>query len=154
MHDLDHPISCRCKNADSWQAKKGDLQRVFPLYVLMVPSSALTVAADGDPLMCGGFSLSEPICLGRFKFIADYFGGSSLSPRRGDSDPAFMGKTHNGTLSTRWAMIEDSTEEFLMVSSGRGASASPPTGGATRGLRPLPSQPHHGWRMLWPLMPC
>jgi hypothetical protein len=42
----------------------------FPLEVLMVPSS---VIADGEHLMCGGFSLSETICLGNFEFIANYF---------------------------------------------------------------------------------
>jgi hypothetical protein len=36
----------------------------------MVPSS---VIADGEHLMCGGFSLSETICLGNFEFIANYF---------------------------------------------------------------------------------
>jgi hypothetical protein len=45
------------KNTNSWHARKGDLQRAFPLDVLMVPSSAIVVAADGERLMCGGFSL-------------------------------------------------------------------------------------------------
>jgi hypothetical protein len=36
MHDLDHPILASAKNTDSWCAKKGDLQRTFPLDVLMV----------------------------------------------------------------------------------------------------------------------
>jgi hypothetical protein len=50
----------------------------------MVPSS---VIADGEHLMCGGFSLSETICLGNFKFIANYFtakasplGGAKQAP--------------------------------------------------------------------------
>jgi hypothetical protein len=63
----------------------------------MVPSSALTISADGDHLMCDGFSLGETVHLGSFKFIIDYFNGLSLSPRRGDSGSAFMGSTHNGT---------------------------------------------------------
>jgi hypothetical protein len=47
----------------------------------MVLLSAITVAANSERLMCGGFSLSEPVHLGNFEFIADYFGGLSLSPR-------------------------------------------------------------------------
>jgi hypothetical protein len=66
-----HPISC---------TRKGDLQRAFPLDVLMVPSCALAVIADGEHLTCGGFSLGETIHLGNFEFIADYFSGTSLSP--------------------------------------------------------------------------
>jgi hypothetical protein len=65
------------KNTDSCCARKGNLQCAFPLYVLMVPSSVLTIATDSDRLMCGGFSLSETIHLGSFKFIADYFSGLS-----------------------------------------------------------------------------
>jgi hypothetical protein len=37
----------------------------------MVPSSAITVAADSEHLMCGGFSLGETVCLGSFEFIVD-----------------------------------------------------------------------------------
>jgi hypothetical protein len=59
----------------------------------MVPSSAIIVVADDERLTCGRFSLGEPICLGNFESIADYFGGLSLSP----------------TV----AMTEDSAEEFL-----------------------------------------
>jgi hypothetical protein len=36
-----------------------------------------------------------------------------------------MGSTHNGASTPRWAVIEDSAEEFLIASSGRGASAPP-----------------------------
>jgi hypothetical protein len=94
------------------------LQRAFPLDVLIVPSSAITVAADGERLTCGGFTLGETIRLVTFKFIADYFDDLSLSPIRGDLGAAFMGSSHSGTPSPWWAMIEDSVEEFLMVSSG------------------------------------
>jgi hypothetical protein len=50
--------------------------------------------------MCGGF-LGEPIRLGNFKFIADYFGSLSLSPRRGDEGTAFVGSTRS-RASTYW----------------------------------------------------
>jgi hypothetical protein len=59
----------------------------------MVPSSSITLAIDSDHLMCGGFSLSETVCLVIFEFIADYFGGLSLSPGKGDKGATFMGST-------------------------------------------------------------
>jgi hypothetical protein len=67
----------------------------------MVPSSTLTVAADGERLTDGGFSLGETIRLGSFEFITDYFSGLSLSPRRGNSGVAFMGSTRSETPSPR-----------------------------------------------------
>jgi hypothetical protein len=92
------------------------LQRAFPLDVLMIPSSVITIASNGECLTCSGFSLGEPIHLGNFEFITDYFSGLSLSPRRGDS----------GTRSAPWwAMIEDSIEEFLTTSSGDKGSGLP-----------------------------
>jgi hypothetical protein len=69
MRDLDYPVSCRCKKTNSWRARKGDLQRVFPLDVSMVPSSALAVAADGEYLSCDVFSLGETIHFRILEFI-------------------------------------------------------------------------------------
>jgi hypothetical protein len=69
------------KNTNSWCGKKEDLQRAFSLDVPMVPSSAITVAADGKHLTCGGFSLGETVRLGKFEFITDYFSSLSLSLR-------------------------------------------------------------------------
>jgi hypothetical protein len=82
-------------------ARKGDLQRIFPLDVLMVPSSAIAITADGERLSCGGFSLGETIRLGNFEFIADYFGGLSLSPKRGDSGTAFIDSNRSGVSTLR-----------------------------------------------------
>jgi hypothetical protein len=122
---LTTPYLVSAKNTDNWCAKKGDSQRAFPLDVPMVSSSTIVVAADGECLTCGGFSLGETVHLRNFEFIADYFSGLSLSPRRGNEGDAFMGSTHRGA-STGWsAMIEDSTEEFLMVSSGKGSFSLP-----------------------------
>jgi hypothetical protein len=91
----------------------------------MVPSSAITVVADNERLTCGGFSLSETVHLRNFEFIADYFGGLRLSPRRGDSDATFMSSTRSGTPSPQRAMIEDSSEKFLMASSREGGFVLP-----------------------------
>jgi hypothetical protein len=113
------------KNTDSWHVRKGDLQRAFPLDVSMVPSFTLAVAANGECLTGGGFSLSETVRLGSFEFITDYFGGLSLSPKRGNSGVAFMGSTRSRTPSPRQAIIEDSTNEFLIVSSREGGSSLP-----------------------------
>jgi hypothetical protein len=93
----------------------------------MVPSSSINVTADGEHLICSGFSLGEPVRLGNFEFIADYFCGLSLSPRRGDAGTAFMGSIRNGASTPRWAMIEDSAKEFLMVSSGEESFTPPPS---------------------------
>jgi hypothetical protein len=86
----------------------------------MVPSSTITVAADSECLMCGGFSLDKTVHLKSFGFITDYFSGLSLSSRRGNSGAAFMGSTRSGTPSPWTTIIEDSAEEFLMTSSGEG----------------------------------
>jgi hypothetical protein len=91
----------------------------------MVALSTLAVSTDGEHLTSGGFSLGETVCLVSFEFIADYFGGLSLSPRRSDSGATFVGSTRNGTLSTWQAIIEDSTEEFHMASSGEAGSVLP-----------------------------
>jgi hypothetical protein len=108
----------------------------------------ITVTTDSERLTCGGFSLGETVHLGSFEFIANYFYGLSLSPRRGDLDAAFMGSTRSGTPSPRHVMIEDSIEEFLTASSSEGGFNLPSPRSHDTGLRPLPSQQHHGWRML------
>jgi hypothetical protein len=50
MHDLNHHVLGGVENTDSWHAKKGDLQRAFPLEILMVLSSVIIVAADDEHL--------------------------------------------------------------------------------------------------------
>jgi hypothetical protein len=89
------------------------LPRAFPLDVSMVPSFAITVDVDGERLTCGGFSLNKTVHLGNFEFIAEYFSGLSLSPRRGNVGAAFMGSSRSSAPTPRQAMIENSTEEFL-----------------------------------------
>jgi hypothetical protein len=121
--DLDHPILASAKNTNSWHARKRDLQPTFCLDVLMVPSSVISIT--GERLTCDGFSLGETVRLGNFEFVVDYFSGLSLSPRRGNAGTAFMGTTHSGASTPRWPMIEDSAEEFLMVSHGYEGSGLP-----------------------------
>jgi hypothetical protein len=65
----------------------------------MVLSFVITVATNGECLTCGAFSLGDIVHLGNFEFIAHYFSGLSLSPRRSDSGTAFMGSTRSGTPS-------------------------------------------------------
>jgi hypothetical protein len=111
MRDLDHPVLADAKNIDIWHARKRDLQRAFPLDVTMVPSSTITITANGEHLTCGGFSPGETVCLGNFEFIVDYFGGLRRH---------LHGSTCSGTPSPWWAMIEDSVEDFLMASNEEG----------------------------------
>jgi hypothetical protein len=105
----------------------------------MVPASTIAVIADGEHLTCGRFSLSKTVHLRNFEFIADYFGGMSLSHRKGDEGVTFMGSTRGGVSTPRWAMIEDSTEEFLMASSGEGCFSLPSPGrrGVGASLTPI-----------------
>jgi hypothetical protein len=83
MRDLDQPVFLHPKDTDSWHARKGDLQHAFPLDILMIPSSAITVAADGECLMCDGFSLGEMVRLGNIEFITDYFRRYEPLPQEG-----------------------------------------------------------------------
>jgi hypothetical protein len=81
--NLDHPISCRCKKYRQLARQVWGFVACFPQAILIVPSSSITIAADGD-------------CLGNFEFIADYFRGLSLSPRRSDEGKISLGSTHSG----------------------------------------------------------
>jgi hypothetical protein len=81
----------------------------------MVHTSTLAVTTDVECLTCSGFSLSETVRFGSLEFIADYFGGLSLSPKGSNLGAVFMGTTHSGSPSL-WAMIKDSTVEFYTAS--------------------------------------
>jgi hypothetical protein len=110
----------------------------------MVPSSIIIVTVDGEHLTCGGFCLSETVCHGKFEFIADYFGGLSLSSKRCNAGAALTGPTHSGASTPWWAMIEDSTDEFLMTSRGERSFGLPSPRSVARDLWSLPSQQHYG----------
>jgi hypothetical protein len=94
----------------------------------------ITVVANGERLT---------VHLGNFEFITDYFGGLSLSSRRGDLGTTFMGSTRSGASSSRQAMIEDSAEEFLMASRGDGGFGLPSPGrrGTGASLAPMTTTP-------------
>jgi hypothetical protein len=100
--------------------QEGGLQHAFPLDVLMVPSSSLTVAADGERLSCDVFSLGETIRFGRLEFIADRFSVLSLSPMGDGSGATIMGSTCGVTPSPLRAMIGDSIKEFHTASDKEG----------------------------------
>jgi hypothetical protein len=126
------------KNTNSCCARKGDLQRAFPLDVLMVPSSVLTAITDGEPLACGGFSLGKTIRFRSLDFITDCFSGLSLSPRRDGSDAIFMGSTYSRLPSLLWAMIGDYTDEFHKALSREGGSGLPSPRRHDTGAPPAP----------------
>jgi hypothetical protein len=67
----------------------------------------------------------KPFTFGSLDFIADYFGGPSLSPRRDGLDATFMGSNCSGLPYSPRAMIGDSTKKFLMASGGEGGSGFP-----------------------------
>jgi hypothetical protein len=97
------------------------LQCASHLDVSMVPSSSISITANVENLECSGFFLGEPVHFGNFEFITDYFGGMSLSPRRGNKGVIFVGSTHIGASTPQRATVKDSTEEFLTVPSGEGS---------------------------------
>jgi hypothetical protein len=113
------------KNTDNCAHVRGICSVIFLWIVQMILSSSITAAADGEHLMCGGFSLDEPVCLGNFDFIIDYFGSLSISPRRGNEGAVFVGLTRSGVSTPHQATIEDSTEEFLTMSSREGSFSHP-----------------------------
>jgi hypothetical protein len=78
----------------------------------MVPSSALVVAADGERLSCDIFSLGDTIRFGSIEFIADRFGGLSLSCMGDGLDAAVMGITDGRPPSPLQANVGDYTKEF------------------------------------------
>jgi hypothetical protein len=72
--DLDHPIITGAENTVSWRARKRDLQRTFPLDVLMVTSPKLSFVASGSNPTGISLALSKTIRSGRLEFTADRLG--------------------------------------------------------------------------------
>jgi hypothetical protein len=103
----------------------------------MVHSSTPIIATVEKCLTCGVFSLGETVCFNSLEFIIDYFGNLSLSPKGSDSGTIFMGMTHSGSPSLH-VIIEDSTDEFYMTSSGEGSSGHPVSRRCSTGASPTP----------------
>jgi hypothetical protein len=82
---------------------------------MMVPSSALAIATGSQCLSSNVFSLNKTIRFRSLKFIADQFGGLSLSPMGDGSVADIIGSTHSGLPSPPRAMTWDSTEQFPTV---------------------------------------
>jgi hypothetical protein len=100
---------------------RGIYSVLFLWIIPMVPSSSIIVTVNGQRLTCGGFSLTEPVHLGNFEFITNYFDSLSLSPKRGNEGTVIVGSTRSGASTPHRATIEDSTEESLMASSKEGS---------------------------------
>jgi hypothetical protein len=103
---LDTLLFARAENTNSWRTRYGDLQRVFPLDVLIVHLSTLAVTTDGERLTCGASSLDKTVCIGSMKFIADHFDNLSLSLEGSKSDVVFMGMAHNWSPSLHAILME------------------------------------------------
>jgi hypothetical protein len=123
------------ENNECWLARKGVLQRYFPLDALMahlsmiiiipmVHLSMLTITTNGEHLTGGGFSLDEIIQLGSLEFIIDHFDNLSLSREGSDSDAVFMGMAHNRSPSLH-TILEESASEDDSASSEGGSSYFP-----------------------------
>jgi hypothetical protein len=93
---------------------------LFPPDVPMVPSSVFIAATGSEHLSCDGFSLGETISFGNLEFIADLFGGLSLSPLRDGSGVIIMGPTHCEPQLLQHTMTGDPTEGFPTTPNGEG----------------------------------
>jgi hypothetical protein len=95
-HDLVDLVICRCRKHQYSACQEGGFVTHFPLNVLMVRSSALTVATDGKHLTYGGFTPGQTIHFESLELITNGFGSLSLSRTGNDSGTVFVGMTHNG----------------------------------------------------------
>jgi hypothetical protein len=140
--DLNHPISCQCKKHLQLARQERHLQHAFLLDVLMVPASVLTIAAGGECLLCGGFSRGKTIRFESLEFIADHFGGMSLSPMWDGSNAVVMDSARGGPLPLcphSGPRLGTPSRGSPWPRTGNGGPTSPLLGGTTR--RPLPLQP-------------
>jgi hypothetical protein len=124
LRDLVDHVICRCRKHRQLACLEGGFVACFPLDVSMDHSSTVAITTDGKHLTCGGFSLGETVHFGRPEFIADCFDSLSLSPKGRNSGTVFVGMTHSGSPSL-CNILEDSTDEFYMASSGEGSSSLP-----------------------------
>jgi hypothetical protein len=123
--DFDHPISCWCqKNTDSWHARKGYLQRAFPLDDLMVPTPKLSFIANNNNPTDVGLAPDSTIHFDSLGFIADHLGRLSLFPQERELGAIFIGMIHSGSSSMRTTLGESSNDDG--ATSGTGGSLGSP----------------------------
>jgi hypothetical protein len=79
-HDLDHPVLAGVENTDSWHTRKGELQRAFPLDVLMIPSPKLSFVANINNPTGASLAPGNTIHFGSLEFTVDRLSRLSLSP--------------------------------------------------------------------------
>jgi hypothetical protein len=116
-----HPlVLAGAKNTDSWRARKGDLQRAFPLDVPMVTSLKFAFVANGRNLTGVGLAPGETIRFSSLEFNVNHLGSLSISPKERDSGANFIGMVHIRSPSLH-TILEDSSDED---------GATPDAGGA------------------------
>jgi hypothetical protein len=128
--DLDRPILAVAENTDNWRARKGALQRGFPLDVPMVTSPKLSFIANNNNLADVSLTPSKTIHFSSLEFTADRLGRLSLSPYEGDSSTIFIGMVHSG-LPCLHIALKDSSDEGGATSGTMGSYGSPAPEGAT-----------------------
>jgi hypothetical protein len=101
MHDLDHPISYRCKKHRQLARLGGGFAACFSSRRSNGSIILNRVAANDEHPTCGGFSLGETIRFGSLEFIADRLSGLSLSPMGDGSDAVAMDSAREGLLPPR-----------------------------------------------------
>jgi hypothetical protein len=107
--DVVDPVICQCRKHRELAHWEGQFVARFPLNVLMVHSSTLTVTIDGEDLTYGGFSLGKTIRFGSLEFIVDFFDSQGLSPKGSNLSAIFMGVTHRGSPSLH-TILKDSNK--------------------------------------------
>jgi hypothetical protein len=144
MRDLDHPVICRCRKHQQLVRWEGGFAACFPPNVLMVHSSTLAIATDGERLTSGNFSLSETVPFGSLDFITDCFGDLSLSPKGGGATQVLSLWERPATGVTQVLSLWEPPTSSTRLLVEREALASPSLEGSARGHRLLPPQSHDG----------
>jgi hypothetical protein len=116
----------------------------------MVPASSITITSNGEHLACSGFSLSEPVHLGNFEFIADYFGGLSQSPGGATKVPFLWAQLASGHLLRSGPQPRTPWRSSSLHQARKEATTTHPPDGVAWGPRLPPLQQQHGRRMLQP----
>jgi hypothetical protein len=90
----------------------------------MVPSSKLSIVANGNNSAYVGLALGSTIHFDSLELIANCLGCLSLSTQERDSSAIFVGMVHIGLPSLHTA-LEESSNKDRAISGVRGSSESP-----------------------------